>query len=421
MRMAKDNHLFEFHDITVKGILSGTYPENSGYRIQTAYVLKKLIDKSCADYSDFGMTENDFKGYLGKLRPAISAYAREDEMKQVLFGQGNSDLTKIALLYLAKDDHAIKSARDRVLNNSLEVYSKKAIVDKFMKGLKCESKDLSPQMPPVRHQDGTGWCDAFVSADLLSQKTGKNVSAMDISLNYQKYLEVDDIILKRGFNPTKATGSHIALHETIKQGYCLEKDIPSEVAEGRPFNMADKLENFLTVKNNLASGYVYCSPYNIGSPFPEIPFTDFARILEVGQDDKYLTKFRNESCNRSKEKLDGVVTNAIASNTYGDDYNSKMKMVQTAVDQLNKGVAVGFEHPFKMMYEKHYLESENEDGWHASSIVGMEKDENGECQFKVRGTLGARAKYLGRKNKDGYYWISARELAANARLLFYLN
>jgi hypothetical protein len=98
-----------------------------------------------------------------------------------------------------------------------------------------------------------------------------------------------------------------------------------------------------------------------------------------------------------------------------------MKMVSQAVEQLKKGNSVGFEHPFKMMYENDYIQTQREDSWHASSIVGMKKSPEGECQFKIRGTLGERAKFPGKVHKDGYFWISSRELAANARLLFYLN
>jgi hypothetical protein len=418
---AKNTHLFEFKDISVRGVLSGSYPENSGYRIQTAFVLKRLVDKNCVKYSEFNLSEDEFKNYLKDLQPSIDSYAKQDQMKRAIYGTGQSDLTKVALLYLAKENESIKNARNNMMSNTLETQHKKNEIDNFMKGLKCDSKDVSDQMPPVRHQDGTGWCDAFVSADLLSQKTGKNISAMDISLNYQKHLESDDIIMKTGVNLSKASGSHIALHKTLSEGYCLESEIPSEVADGAPFNIADRLENFEQFKKAYNSQFSFCYNFVYGSPFPEVPFSDFSNILRWGQDDKYLTQFRNRACKRSKDNIENSITVAIGSDTYSEDYDSKMKIVQAAVDQLNKGKAVGFEHPFKMMYEPKYLEAEKEDSWHASSIVGMEKDSSGECQFKVRGTLGSRAKYIGRKSHDGYYWISARELAANARLLFYIN
>lgn len=416
---AKNTHLFEFDDLSVKGILSGSYPETAEYRIQTAFKLKQLVDRACIKFEDFKMKESDFQKYLNDLAPAVEKFAKHDKMKKVIYGIGQADLTKIALIYLGKENSQIKSARDGMIDKSGEVEKLQKDFDKFSKGLSCKDTDLSKSMPPVRHQDGTGWCDAFVAADLLSQKTGKNISALDISLNYQKHLEAKNIILKDDINPTKVHGAHIALHKAMGHGYCLEKELPSEVGDGYGYNIADQLKQFSNLNKNTSLSN--CLQLQYGNPFPEIPLGDFSRIIKENTDDRYFSLLRERSCQRSKEKIEDSMTVAFGSNTYDDDFASKKKIVQKAIEQLEKGVAVGFEHPFSLMYNSNYLESELPGTWHASSIVGMRKDDSGECRFKVRSTLGQRARFPGRHSKDGYFWISARELAANARLLFYIN
>lgn len=50
----------------------------------------------------------------------------------------------------------------------------------------CQNIDLRPQLGPVLNQDGAGYCYAYTAADLVSHKLGKQVSAVDIALQYTK-------------------------------------------------------------------------------------------------------------------------------------------------------------------------------------------------------------------------------------------
>jgi hypothetical protein len=100
------------------------------------------------------------------------------------------------------------------------------------------SEFVRRNLPDRRHQDTTGWCYAFVGADLVSYELGQNISPADIARQYinterpaslasleavmsNPNLVAQDQPLGGGF--TKR-----ALEATGTGGFCLESDFPSE-------------------------------------------------------------------------------------------------------------------------------------------------------------------------------------------------
>jgi hypothetical protein len=54
--------------------------------------------------------------------------------------------------------------------------------DEDSKRSQCSTvENIIPRLPPVRDQGSTGWCDYYATADLLSFKTGHNISAIYLS------------------------------------------------------------------------------------------------------------------------------------------------------------------------------------------------------------------------------------------------
>jgi len=53
----------------------------------------------------------------------------------------------------------------------------------------CTAKDQRAKLPPVRDQDSIGWCYSYTAADLVSFKSGINVSAIDLAINYNNSTE----------------------------------------------------------------------------------------------------------------------------------------------------------------------------------------------------------------------------------------
>lgn len=423
LRDARDNYLFEYKDLTVKGVLEGNLNQTPRYRIETAYSLKSLVDRGCTKLSDYNITKEGFKDLLKGLRPLLIEIQNSKEIEQVVYGDKSLGEDMKAIEYLSKDDEEFDIAY-KIIKQSITKNSKKEDeFSNYLSQLKCDDVDHSVDMGPVRHQDGTGWCDAFVTADLVSHKVGAEVSAMDISLGYQKHLETSNIIEKTGHNRNKLTGSHIALFKTVKSGYCLEKSLPSEVfSKNGGITIASKLEELIELNSlSNSSDIITCNGDTIQSLFPGIPLAEIVKSIGDKSSDTYFTKLRDKACKRRNNGLEKARVNAIGSNVRSHNIKDKKNILKKVVEQLNSGGIAGFEHPYKMMFSSNYLEDDKKGAWHASSIVGMSRDDKGQCQFKIRGTLGEQAKFFEHKSKDGHFWISARELAANARLLFFLN
>lgn len=57
---------------------------------------------------------------------------------------------------------------------------------KLAQAASCDTVDLREKLGPIQNQDGTGLCYAYTTADIVSYKLGKQVSPVDIALQYVK-------------------------------------------------------------------------------------------------------------------------------------------------------------------------------------------------------------------------------------------
>lgn len=98
----------------------------------------------------------------------------------------------------------------------------------------CQYVDFREKLGEVRNQDGLGWCFAYVAADLFSAKLGRQVSAIDLSLNYyqsgagdkgsNRYLD-----LGKNDSITNFDGGMglYAMDVAAQRGVCLEEAVKS--------------------------------------------------------------------------------------------------------------------------------------------------------------------------------------------------
>jgi hypothetical protein len=95
----------------------------------------------------------------------------------------------------------------------------------------CSSVDLRPRLyaagvPEARPQGESGWCYAFVAAELLSYRFGFNVSAADVALSH---LALNGRMLAgRELGPFPVGGgfSSYALEAAARRGGCREDQMP---------------------------------------------------------------------------------------------------------------------------------------------------------------------------------------------------
>lgn len=102
----------------------------------------------------------------------------------------------------------------------------------------CSNIDLRDRfeeknIPDRRHQDTTGWCYAFVAADLVSYELGENVSAADIARQYlnevnPQHLQEEQLNPLVQGQPLGGGHTIVAINSSRENGFCPESQFPSQ-------------------------------------------------------------------------------------------------------------------------------------------------------------------------------------------------
>lgn len=99
----------------------------------------------------------------------------------------------------------------------------------------CTNVDLrNAQLGDVRDQDSIGWCYAFATADLVSYRLRRKISASDLAVNYNNSWFINRLFKKVGwgdhdFQGSGKNGVSESLKATqLKGGACLESNFRSE-------------------------------------------------------------------------------------------------------------------------------------------------------------------------------------------------
>ncbi len=281
----------------------------------------------------------------------------------------------------------------------------------------------------MRDQDTIGWCYAFVAADLISNKIGKEVSAVDIAQTYNK----GSISEMFGFDESEIE-SGIAVDATnlaMEKGLCLESQVKSEDFAFSK-NGGDLLEELKSIEK-LYDQYYDRTTYS----------KYFLRFKKEGRDlDQADTHFYKDLlCSKIDEEWRGVFPNvsietlisifskASSSNKAIDglieasckkrikpkqkfklkeirhNYFPDGKLLMSEVDkQLEKGDIVGVAYNSDILEDKY----ETSDGRHASSIVARKfNDKTGSCEYLLRNSWGSGCWTYDKSYKceDGNVWI----------------
>lgn len=262
--------------------------------------------------------------------------------------------------------------------------------------------DLIKSMPPVRDQDGIGWCYGFTTADLLTHYLSKtkgrgvqggnanspnylsksyNVSAMGISSmynqvkndNYEKSLNGKSVSeLKRKRIKVVPEGGTIigALLVAKSRGFCFEKDISSEdfsyVADQR---CAVKNQCQITEMLNIiyeSPEYKDCCGHVdiIQKVFPSQKLKSIKAILANSEKHTALDNLVNSSCQEKFVKKLATDQPKVENKTIKIG-QSPTELFKFLDNHLDRGIPVGI-----MYYADFLTGNPVNKSAHASSIVG---------------------------------------------------
>lgn len=313
--------------------------------------------------------------------------------------------------------------------------SEASVQDKNIK-----SVDLRNELGPVRDQDSVGWCYAFTAADMLTQYLRKNgqltgdlsnrsqtVSPVGIAgwfnktffKNYYKNIEKMDSKQLKNFNEkmdrlAKANGDEwetvgvvpeggiidIGLEDTVKNGYCLESDAPSET-----FSIV--LAKYCMEKNICATNledvlsHIYdralfdkadekaiCDLYEIARiAYPNVPEKILRSVLSKTSRDKVFYDLAGVACTKkiklpSTSKKAGFVQNLAIDENINEPTD---KLIVALENALDKGSIVGISFYADVFRGENAPKTEG----HASSVVGKFFDpKTCEVQYILRNSWG---------------------------------
>lgn len=434
-----NNYFFEKESYSEDLLSANVHPP---LKLKLAAAATVLISKNCLSYKDLGMNKQSFdqqiKRLAGVMYTAVQSKMRQEEIYNSPDNSVEEDIE--TLRSLSKNYPEAQQALNYYKQNKPIIEERKKSLNTYLKDFKCEEIDHQNKLPPVRHQDSVGWCDANVAADLLSFKLGQEVSALDISLTHQKTIQTQEIFEKTGVPEGTYDNSINLMNDILEQGVCLEEHLPSEDAKLADENweietkLASDLSQLIELKNLVQSTHtisqkVICDrALEVGHLFPTLAIDEIVEILKEGSEDRYFSRLRSKACLANKVKPQNLEVKGFRYNHLGLTQENfipseaeKYKILENIKDQLKAGNILGIEHTYDMLIEKDFTSKAYGQNYHASSVVGMRQGKSGECEFKLRGTWGERARFPEHESQDGYVWVSARELSANTRLVYFLD
>ena len=238
--------------------------------------------------------------------------------------------------------------------------------------------NLSNLLPPHRDQDSIGWCYAFVAADLVSAKLGKDISGFDVALGYESKAFKDAIVTPGSIGEGGDVSRAIRAGWNV--GYCEEKNI-APPPSGLFYHVGPLMKTLEGVYKKMEGMAV--SVCDLQSSFSHISknlkIQDFENILKASTYSEALELLRKRACpNRTSINQEFKIEEVFYPNT---NYEAKY-VIQ---DHLLKNRPVGINVDLRSILKEANLE---EAAAHAMLVIGQERNEQNECVFIVRNSWG---------------------------------
>lgn len=325
----------------------------------------------------------------------------------------------------------------------------------------CGAVDLRSEMPPVRDQQGTGWCYGYAAADLLSHELGENISAVDIAVGYQAMSAAsevgrafmadvrdyftEDTLMERmrdgiwgrderilgrtadayrgAIAPSTRNGGYTSRAIMARQnmGYCRESELPSDNYGSTRLEQAitdlialrDQVreQNSRTNASELAIQTCQEMGERIGELFPNLLISDVERVLQNPYFNDIYYSFVQHSC---KNRISGQGIRAHETPTHL--FQDRGAGVIDA--HLSEGKIIGINYRIDMLQA-------GREGNHASTVVGRRWNaDRNQCEYLVRNSWGTGCNY-GYRNEtsceNGNIWVNKALLTEQTYSLSYIG
>lgn len=305
------------------------------------------------------------------------------------------------------DAEKMKSSRIQKLKDKLETLkSNSTELIKKQKELCGANKDLSHEFPnpKERNQTNINWCYAFAVADLAGYYTKDQISAADIAVRHNEALKKpEDLEAVEKRKAHHRTGilefgiASTALTDVVENGYCLEKDLPSEAFRFDQKNLQIKnVYEEIEVYQQAAKKFPeianpYCEAiYNrsAGVLFPSIQFQDFKKIFDTVEANKLIQVLGKKSCEGKRKPF--VKGRSTKTRAFADNRTSaNMEFIAKKIE-ANDPIIINVD---MKVLNANPIYAGQDGSRNAHSILVTGKRWNTEkqiCEFKIRNSWGAQ-------------------------------
>ena len=298
----------------------------------------------------------------------------------------------------------------------------------------CILKDnRRPPLMEVRNQTDTGWCYAFTLADLLSDLSGQQVSAVSVAAashqiwHSQARREIGRVFPSTadmmGLNSRSGTLDG-GLVEDVLERVLNEPDglCPESVAQSSVFRPDSRLERSLTeLRDQAMQGGNWCPEQacqhvrNWQQIWPNLNVTDFLVIFDRVEPDVAWIEAMKRACFDHRFQLPRPAHMKAERAISAPERHRLMQNIHDAVD---RGKLIGIEYNSKVLTDPYAspldLSHLDLDSIHVSSIVGRRPNPTtGKCELLIRNSWGTDR--LGKYDRsydfeNGFVWVPEESL-----------
>lgn len=369
-----------------------------------------LISNCKVDLRSLGISESLYTQALEKNRR--EEIARQEYVLDLYSTSGKVDARLAAYKKYRSESKDLTPARTAKF---LKKVQQQAAMSYAEESKSCTNIDLREKTGRVFNQGVDGWCYAFTVANMVSTRIGQEVSAAGVAFSYGDNELYDtyralgvtqDLITNIGFTT-------FAFRAAKTQGFCLEKDLPSEGFKGIytniPLATLDRLGK-KALRNEIAREEFIKIARAL---FPNLSKEEFIEILKKANRGNYLNTLVNKNC-----------SNRIRTDELEMTFFSKLdnKKFSTRIDGLlnqRNPVEVGYNADF---FARPFAPTGS--AYHSSLLVGRRMNaKTGQCEYLLKNSYGPdwRPESSEFEAEGGYAWIPKSRMIEATRNASYIK
>ncbi len=282
-------------------------------------------------------------------------------------------------------------------------------------GQSCTNVDLRTTpgglaLGEVRNQGRMGWCASFVTADLVSFRQRRKISALGVAIHYtNRTTDFQTRLQRREQNLVPVlmpagSNSGIVIGTLRGRFQCLESDLPSD--DNTINTLRGTLERIAQIKREYDQTKQCPAPaiQTVRSMFPRLTSPEVINILRISALQDVHKNFLYRNC---RSNYISVENTALTLSQKWNDMDA----------QLTRGNLVAFAYNDNVLKNTRDMSSHR---GHTSSLIGR-RMRNGQCEYLVRNSWGRSCGYYDKtlSCEQGNVWVPKSILSRSGRDFFY--